>query len=101
MISQKIQDIIRSDFEKWLRFNIDAATPIGLNSFVSFGISLLNFYVGSKVLDVDQKTPAARYLCELFNGGLKSKIEMGDLHHISMLIADAEELDYQQIAAVY
>lgn len=101
MIEKKTQNLIKQDFEKFMRHRMRSPQGFSLETFVDFGVSLLNFYLGSSLLVRSEKTAAALYLCTLFNGGLKQKIPAEDLQKIADMIVEDQTLDYQMLTPIF
>lgn len=101
MIDEKTQALIKQDFEKFMRYQMQSPQRFGLEVFVDFSASLLNFYMGSSLLAQSEKAYAASYLCMLFNGGLKQKISSEDLQQVSTIIAEDQTLDYQILSPIF
>lgn len=93
--------MIQSDFEKFFRSLQKQNKILDFELFGKYGSSILNFYVGSSLLNVQQKSEASHYLCGLFNAGLGNIISTNDLMEISDVIFKDQTLDYGIINSVF
>jgi len=93
--------MIQSDFEKFFKSLHKQNKTLDFELFGKYGASILNFYVGSSLLNVQQKLEASQYLCALFNAGLGNIISADDLMEISDLIFKDQTLDYGIINSVF
>lgn len=101
MLDQHKRDIVRGDFEKYMRYILENKRPFDLETLVSFASSLVNFYLGSKVIVEKEKADAATYIVLLFNGGLSQKISDEDIAKLKDLILDDNSLDYANLAPIF
>lgn len=101
MLEQKKRDTIRADFEKYMRHVLDVRIDFNLETLVSFASSLVNFYAGSNVIGHTEKSDAALYIVQLFNGGLQQKISEEDIEKLKDLVLEDQSIDYQLLAPVF
>jgi len=101
MLAKSIQDIIKGDFEKMLAYLQANKRNFGFDSFGAYAVSILNFYVGSKIITLADKKKAALYLCKLYNAGLKNIISAADLEEMSEFISADPSLDYQVLQPIF
>lgn len=101
MLEQKKRDTVRGDFEKYMRHVLNNRIDFDLETLVSFGSSLVNFYVGSNVISPTEKSDTALYIVQLFNGGLPQKISEDDINKLKDLILEDQTIDYNVLAPVF
>lgn len=101
MLDSKIQITIKADFEKMIAYLRAEKKPFGLPVFGEYACSVLNFYVGSKLISLADKKNAALYICDLYNAGIKNSIVKEDLVEIAAVIASDPTLDYQVINPIF
>ncbi len=85
---------LQHDFEVYMKAQVRTHDGLSLQHFVDFATSLCNYYRTNAFLKTTEKEPAARYLCALFNRGLKQPIDAEDVHTITALIIEDQTVDY-------
>lgn len=101
MLTQIQQDMIRGDFEKFLNSLRSKKRSIDFDLFGEYAVSILNFYVGSSLLTIQEKSDAADILVRLFNAGLGNRISHSDLKEIAASVIQDPTLDYSIIQPVF
>jgi hypothetical protein len=100
-MTTEIKDTLRSDFEKMMRYCLQKNGDFGFNVFGDYAVSVLNFYVGSGILSLDQKREAALFLANLYNGGIRNAISPEDLEEIADVLKQDATLNYQLLAPIF
>lgn len=93
--------MLQDDFEKFLKALKQKGSNLDFSLFGIYTGSILNFYVGSAVIAVEDKQEAALQLCHLFNAGLGRVISKSDLKEMAEAISQDTTLDYSVIQPVF
>lgn len=93
--------MLQDDFEKFLNSLQQKGSNLDFSLFGIYAGSILNFYVGSAVIAVEDKQEAALQLCHLFNAGLGRVISKSDLKEMAEAISQDTTLDYSVIQPVF
>ena len=93
--------MIQGDFEKFFKSLEKQHKILDFELFGVYGASILNFYVGSSLINNQQKNEASQYLSTLFNAGLGNVITKEDLLEISATIYKDPTIDYSIINVVF
>ncbi|MDR0263202.1 MAG: hypothetical protein LBJ04_08235 [Sphingobacterium sp.] len=100
-MNTETKDILRADFEKMMRYCLQKNGDFGFNMFGEYAVSVLNFYVGSGILSLDQKREAALFLANLYNAGIRNAISPEDLEEIADVLKQDATLNYQLLAPIF
>lgn len=93
--------MLQDDFEKFLNSLQQKGSNLDFSLFGIYAGSILNFYVGSAIIAVEDKQEAALQLCHLFNAGLGRAISKSDLKEMAEAISQDTTLDYSVIQPVF
>lgn len=93
--------MLQDDFEKFLKALHLKGGNLDFSLFGIYSGSILNFYVGSSVIAIEDKQEAALQLCDLFNAGLGKVISKADLKEMASAISQDTTLDYAVIQPVF
>ncbi|UIR57150.1 hypothetical protein LZQ00_04880 [Sphingobacterium sp. SRCM116780] len=99
-MEQKLKEMIKSDFEKYMRFAL-TSTRFGFDVFGEYAVSVLNFYIGSNILTFSNKLEGAIYLVELYNVGLGGVMSNDDMKELAQVFAHDPTLDYSIIKPIF
>lgn len=100
-MENKVKEILKSDFEKYMRFAVQSGTGFGFDIFGEYAVSVLNFYVGSAILTYENKLQASLYLLELYNKGLGGIITEEDREELARAFAQDPTLDYGVLKPIF
>jgi len=101
MLNPVQKNMLQDDFEKFLKALQQKGSNLDFSLFGIYAGSILNFYVGSAVIAVEDKQEAALQLCHLFNAGLGRVISKSDLKEMAEAISQDTTLDYSVIQPVF
>lgn len=97
----KLHQTIQTDFEKFVQFRLKQYLGVDFAVFGEYATSVLNFYVGSKLLSNEDKMEAAYFLTQLFNKGLGNKISAEDMIEIAAALIQDATLDYSILHPIF
>lgn len=100
-MTNKQLEMIRSDFEKYMKHSLTTHKSFTMEKFVSFATSLVNFYVGSNLISKVERGDTALILSKSYNAGLGNIISPDDLRSISELIISDPTLDYSILSPIF
>ncbi|WP_312792906.1 hypothetical protein [Sphingobacterium sp.] len=100
-MDDKIKDTLRTDFEKMMRYSLQKNGGFGFDVFGDYAVSVLNFYVGSSILTLNEKREAALFLTNLYNAGIRNAIDAGDLQEIADVLTQDNTLNYQILTPIF
>jgi hypothetical protein len=100
-MEQKLKEILKSDFEKYMRFAVQSTTGFGFDVFGEYAVSVLNFYVGSAILNYQNKIEGSLYLLELYNIGIGGVITKEDREELAQVFAQDPTLDYSVLKPIF
>ena len=95
------QELIRTDFERYIKYVSATQKIFNFESFLTFSSTLVNFYIGSSLLNNSEKDDAALFLVNLYNKGMGNRISAEDIKHLALLIAEDSQIDYTIIQAIF
>ena len=101
LMKDTVYATLKSDFEKFMRHSMHVSGAFGFDVFGDYVTSVLNFYVGSSVLTLEEKVNAAFYLCQLYNKGLKNMMSVTDMKEMSIEFANDPTLDYTVLSPIF
>jgi len=101
MLTKTQTEMIQGDFEKFFKSLKAKGKILDFELFGEYATSILNFYIGSSLLTLNEKTEAAKKLVNLFNAGLGNVISQADQNEIANVIQQDPTLDYTIIQAVF
>jgi hypothetical protein len=100
-MEHKLKEILKSDFEKYMRFAVKSSAGFGFDVFGEYAVSVLNFYVGSAILTYENKLEGSLYLIELYNAGLGGIMTLEDREELARVFAYDPTLDYGVIKPIF
>lgn len=100
-MTDKQQDMIIGDFEKYMRHALATAQVFSLESFINFASSLVNFYQGSNLIIEAERIETALILSKSFNAGMRNQISDEDIKSIVELIISDLEIDYSILNPIF
>lgn len=100
-MENKLKEILKSDFEKYMRFAVQSGAGFGFDIFGEYAVSVLNFYVGSAILTYENKLEGSLYLLELYNKGLGGIITDEDREELARVFAHDPTLDYGILKPIF
>lgn len=100
-MEQKLKEILKSDFEKYMRYAVATKAGFGFDIFGEYAVSVLNFYVGSAILNHENKLEGSMYLLELYNVGLGGAITQEDREELALVFAKDPTLDYGVLKPIF
>ncbi|WP_286752000.1 MULTISPECIES: hypothetical protein [Sphingobacterium] len=100
-MTTEIKDTLRSDFEKMMLYCLQKNGDFGFNLFGEYAVSVLNFYVGSSILPLNEKREAAFFLTNLYNAGIRNAITPEDIEEIADVLSQDKTLNYQLLAPIF
>lgn len=101
MLTATQMNMLQGDFEKFLSHLRSQKKSLSFELFGDYAGSVLNFYLGSSLINPAEKLEAAQVLTGLFNAGLKNIISPQDLMEIAESIAQDTTLEYGVIQAIF
>lgn len=101
MLTEKQQDMIKGDFEKYFKDLKSKRKALDFELFGDYAASILNFYIGSSLLNIHEKEEGALFLIRLFNAGLGNVISDADQQEIAKVIQQDPTLNYAIIQPVF
>ena len=101
MLTEKQQDMIKGDFEKYFKDLKSKRMTLDFELFGDYAASILNFYIGSSLLNIHEKEDGALFLIRLFNAGLGNVISAADQQEIAKVIQQDPTLNYAIIQPVF
>ncbi len=93
--------MIQSDFEKFVKYQMKAFGSFDFQRFGHYAASILNFYVGSSLLLLEEKLDAAWFLTTLYNKGMRNRISDEDMREMAAIFSKDPTLDYSVIQPVF
>ncbi|WDF69982.1 hypothetical protein PQ465_06295 [Sphingobacterium oryzagri] len=100
MTAQQKKMVI-GDFEKYMRFAVQQQQGFTLENFVSFATALVNFYAGSALITVEERSETATILLTAFNSGIGNQIDAQDLQQLTDLIISDSTIDYSILSPIF
>lgn len=100
-MTTEIKDTLRSDFEKMMRYCLQKNGDFGFNVFGDYAVSVLNFYVGSSILPLNEKRAGALFLVNLYNAGIRNAITPEDVEEIADVLTQDKTLNYPLLAPIF
>ncbi|WP_313511818.1 hypothetical protein [Sphingobacterium sp.] len=101
MLTEEQQDMIKGDFEKYFKDLKSKKKTLDFELFGDYAASILNFYIGSSLLNIHEKEEGALFLIRLFNAGLGNVISAADQQEIAQVIKQDPTLNYAIIQPVF
>ncbi len=100
-MTRQQRDMAISDFEKYMRFALQHKQGFTLEKFVTFAISLINFYQGSNLISEGDRGDIALIISQSFNAGIGNRISSDDLKEIAELIISDSTIDYSVLNPIF
>lgn len=101
MINTEIQQLLETDFEKYMFSFYNEYKRFGLEDFNNFSTTILNYYINNKVIELNDRKEAAYYLTTLYNKGIGNRIIEEHLQLISQTIASDYNIDFSVIQRLF
>lgn len=101
MMTNEMKKMIVSDFEKLMRYTVQQNILFTIDTFITYSVSLVNFYTGSKLITEQERYMTAMQLTERFNAGIGNRITDKDLQEIANLITSDPTLDYSILNPIF
>lgn len=100
-MNAELKNKLQEDFEKYMCHSLSATGNFSLLDFVSFASTVINFTFPQDTSSKVEKVEAGRYLINLYNGGLKNKIDHADIHNLVEIIVSDPNVDFSIVNLLY